>query len=190
MFDCKSILIVFTIAIIFLVLYYVQHVFFHNYKEKNFKFDFKEDYGGLEDVTETIEDFPYIDKDDFSYHPQFYVDETFGNIFIVGDRVIVRSNEPTPLMIGTMIGTMIRVDLITQAKNPMPIVKDEKDGKEYLCFSLLKPYDKTLFAKLSEMQSLEQYNYLLATNNHCDNQIKEKYGVKYNTFNKEGEVIK
>ena len=164
MSDCKIFLLLFTITIIFLL-----HHKFSNKKGRK-----------LRDVQSSYYKYP-----EGLENTEFYYDEVFKHLFLIGDRVIVRRNEPDPLM----IGKLVRVELVSKGKCPMPIVQDEKDGKEYLCFSLIKPYDVNLFAKLSEMQSIEQYNYLLARNNCCDNQIKEKYRVKYNTFDNEGEVI-
>ena len=54
----------------------------------------------------------------------------------------------------------------------------------------MRHYDETLLAKLSEMQSLEQYNYLLCKVLPLEYQIKEKYGVKYNTFDNQKNIIK
>ena len=145
------------IIIIIASILFVGYTVKHNSKSEN-------TYCG-EDITETIDEHPLT----YTHH---------GVTFKVGDRVISRSNEPDPLM----IGTMIRVALVTKGKCPTPIVQDEKDGKEYLCFSLLRHYDETLLAKLSGMETLEQYNYLLAIDGCENNQIKEKYGINYNTF--------
>jgi len=82
-----------------------------------------------------------------------------------------------------MIGTFERYQLITKAQTPIPIIKDEKDGTEYLVFGIIKKYNEDLLKDLLEMESIEQYNYLLYIDGKGDYQIEEKYGIKFSTFN-------
>ena len=96
--------------------------------------------------------------------------------------MLIRSNEPNPLSIGTITRFDFSKGFYYNNKinysSILPIIKFE-DNKEYLCFAIIKHYDVELMNKLNTMPSIEQYNYL--ANPHC--QLKEKYGVKYKTYN-------
>lgn len=106
--------------------------------------------------------------------------ERYGQTLSIGDRVIVRSNEPDDLM----VCSIVQFDDFDgkQYHNPFPIILDEKDGQEYLSFGLMFHYDQELFDLLQTMPSIEQHNYLIAKYIPHGTQIKEKYGIKYKTF--------
>lgn len=105
---------------------------------------------------------------------------TMGEVTIkTGMRVIVRGNEPDPLMICkvtvfTSLGGRIKHD----PKNSFPVIEDEATGKEYFSMGIVIPYSDELLEELKDLKPIEQWNYL--TFSHS--QIKEKYGIKYKTF--------
>lgn len=102
----------------------------------------------------------------------------FGEITLKkGMKVLSRSNEPDPLMIGEIIG-FETLNGKYNCDDAFPIVRDYKDGKEYISMTILIPYSDELFNKLEGLEPIEQYNYLIFPHG----QIKEKYGVKYRTF--------
>lgn len=77
--------------------------------------------------------------------------------FKIGDRVISRSNQDIPLMIGTVTG----FDNFENPRNDdFPIVKCEKTNKEYICLSILRPYSEQLLKELEGKNPKEQWNYL------------------------------
>lgn len=88
-----------------------------------------------------------------------------------GQKVIVVSNEPENISVGKIVG------FDGLKSNKLPIVKIGE--KEYLCFSIVVPYNKDLFFKLDTLPPIEAWNYLALP--HA--QIEEKYGVKYKTYN-------
>lgn len=93
----------------------------------------------------------------------------------VGDRVFLRSNEPTDALV---IGKVIRLHLLGRIMcKPFPVVQDEKTGKEWMG-GCIRPYEANLHADLEVLRPIEQWNYLVDKMN----QIPEKYGVKYRTF--------
>jgi len=101
---------------------------------------------------------------------------TMGKVTIKIDmRVIVRSNEPGPLMIGKVksFTTFGRIK-----SDAIPIVEDELDSKEYLTMGVILPYSDSLLEELKDLKPIEQWNYLTFPHG----QIKEKYGIKYKTF--------
>ena len=73
----------------------------------------------------------------------------------VGDKVIVRSNEDNPLM----IGTLVRFESFGQSNTRLPIIEDQ-DEKEWLCMGIIKLYSEELLAELEPMTPKEQWNHL------------------------------
>jgi len=82
------------------------------------------------------------------------ISEDFSNDIQIGDRVVVRSNEPDPLMIGKLIG----YDQIGPSQ--VPLVKSEKDAKTYMVLGIIKKYSEELLDELEGMDPKEQWNYL------------------------------
>jgi hypothetical protein len=97
-------------------------------------------------------------------------------------RVICRSNEPDPLTIGT-------IDFFYCPKHwydggrgedsAIPYIRCESTGKLFGILGIIKTYSEELLKKLETMPPIEQWNYLA----YSCNQIEEKYGVKYKTYN-------
>jgi hypothetical protein len=91
----------------------------------------------------------------------------------LGTKVIVRSNEPEPLMVG-----FIKEYVGKDDRRKIPIVIDAITGEEFWCFGIVRPYSKELYHTLNTMVSIEQYNYLA----HRHSQIETKYGISYKTY--------
>ena len=105
---------------------------------------------------------------------------TMGEVTIkTGMRVIVRGNEPDPLMICKITGfTNLGGKIGDGSSNAFPVIEDEADGKEYFSMGIVVPYSDELLEELKDLQPIEQWNYLTFSHG----QIKEKYGIKYKTF--------
>lgn len=88
-----------------------------------------------------------------------------GHTYKLGDKVICRSNECDPLLIGTLVEFW---DNDGKWSTCIPQVKDE-DGKVWGHMGIIKPYSDELFGVLQPMRPLEQWNYLL------DDNVKEMY---------------
>ena len=83
--------------------------------------------------------------------------EIKGHTYKLGDKVIGRSNECDPLLIGT----------ITELWNNdgnwvgcIPQIKDD-NGDVFGAMGIIKPYTEELIKTLEPMRPLEQWNYLL-----------------------------
>lgn len=94
--------------------------------------------------------------------------------FKPGDKVVCISNEPESYQIG-IIKEYIP---ITKAQKLTPVIVYE-DGSEMLSLTHLEPYSEELCEQLDKLTGIEQWNY---TTRHIHCQIKEKYGIKYKTF--------
>ena len=81
-----------------------------------------------------------------------------GEVYDPGDKVIIRDNQDTQFKVGTVKSYIP----VTQANQPCPVV--EIGGKEFVCFSILRPYSKELEDKLNTMNPKEQWNYLCPHN--------------------------
>lgn len=105
---------------------------------------------------------------------------TMGEVTIkTGMRVIVRGNEPDPLMICKVTGfTNLGGRIKNDPNNYFPVIEDEATGKEYFSMGIVVPYSDELFEELKDLKPIEQWNYLTFPNG----QISEKYGIKYKTF--------
>ncbi len=75
----------------------------------------------------------------------------------IGDKVIVRSNEDDPLLIG-------HITSFTDFGNPKndlcPIVEDEETKEEFICMGIVKPYSEGLLKELEPLTPKEQWNLL------------------------------
>lgn len=93
----------------------------------------------------------------------------------IGDRVLVRSNEPEQLLIGTLVDYF---DNDGKWTTSTPMVRDEKTNEIFNCCGVVLPYSEKLYQKLLSMLPIEQYNWLSSP----PHQLKEKYGISYKTF--------
>lgn len=104
---------------------------------------------------------------------------TMGKITLeTGMRVIVRSNEPDPLMISKIIGFNDFGGKVGGGGGAFPVIIDEAYGKEYTAMGIVLPYSEKLMNELKDLKPIEQWNYLVGEHG----QIKEKYGIEYRTF--------
>jgi hypothetical protein len=71
-----------------------------------------------------------------------------------GDRVIVRSNEDEPYQLGTF------VEYMPMHSIEIPVVKFDRDGKNYFCMGIVRPYSVELEESLQTMKPKEQWDYL------------------------------
>lgn len=75
---------------------------------------------------------------------------------ITGARVMARSNEDEPLV----LGTVLYFHPITQANNPIPIVKIDGDDKEYGVLGAVLPYNEKIFNEVKDLSPKEQWERL------------------------------
>jgi hypothetical protein len=78
---------------------------------------------------------------------------------MIGVRVVSRSNEDEPLL----IGELVRFEFLSQAKNPFPVVKCEETGKEWVTMGIVFPYSDKMMQELSSMSPKEQWDRLQKT---------------------------
>ena len=75
----------------------------------------------------------------------------------VGTRVIVRSEGNEPLM----IGHIVEWRAVGKDKScEMPIVRDEKEGKDWYTGGVIRKYDEKLLEALKKLTYAEQWNVL------------------------------
>lgn len=77
--------------------------------------------------------------------------------FKLGDKVICRSNEADPLMVGELVSLW---DNEGKWTNPIPYVKDEQ-GELWGVMGVMRPYSDELYEELSKLKPLEQWNYFM-----------------------------
>jgi hypothetical protein len=87
---------------------------------------------------------------------EYLVSEVSDEDLQKGDRVIVRSNEPEPLMLGEYLGDQT----FGKSGSLIPIVRSEKDGKDYMAMGIIKKFSEELMDKLEGMDPKEQWNFL------------------------------
>lgn len=86
---------------------------------------------------------------------------------LTGDRVMVRSNDDEPLMIGTIIDFD---SCNNTSKEFLPIVVDEKTDKPYICFGMVLPYQQSIAEALEKLTPKQQWDWL---NKHYGDVIKK-----------------
>ena len=125
----------------------------------------------------------YNDTKEEEYVPYTEMENNDGELIKIGSRVIVRSNEPDPLMIGTVIEFYDNEGKWrTKGVNPwghsIVNVEDEATGKIFGCMGVIRLYNEQLLEELKDLKPIEQWNYLV----HPYAQLKGKYGTEYKTF--------
>lgn len=90
----------------------------------------------------------------------------YGSV-LEGTRCMVVSNEDVPVEVGSVV-KFDDFDKVNQ--DPLPIVKFESDGKEYLCMGIVLPYNEELFAELNSLPAKKRWNRVCRPSN----QIAEK----------------
>ncbi len=84
--------------------------------------------------------------------------EIDGDLFKVGDKVICRTNEPYPLIIGKIIEFWNKEGKWEKA---IPVVRNLSNGKKFNVHGIVKPYSEELLNTLKPMKPLEQWNYFV-----------------------------
>jgi hypothetical protein len=83
--------------------------------------------------------------------------EIDGVLYKVGDKVICRSNEPEPLLIGKIDYFW---DNYGKWTNCIPHIKDN-EGNVYGVMGIMKPYTDELLEEIKDLRPLEQWNYFV-----------------------------
>ena len=83
------------------------------------------------------------------------IEDDPNEFFEIGDRVIIRSNEDEPLMIGEYLGEQ-EIGL----KSSLPLVKSERDRRTYMVGGIVRIYSEELLRELEKMSPKNQWNYL------------------------------
>lgn len=85
--------------------------------------------------------------------------EIQGHNFKIGDKVICRSNEPYPLMVGKIIEFW---DNQGKWSQPIPVVRNSRTGKKFNVHGIVRPYSEDLMDTLRSMKPLEQWNHFVS----------------------------
>lgn len=128
--------------------------FLNFFKKGNRKKKTIEDYQPLIDLIKPKKEEPLVYKEITQYHYK-RIDGNY--IFRVGDKVICRSNEPDPLIVGKIESFW---DNQGKWSEPIPYIKDEY-GNSWGVMGILRPYSNKLYNKLNKMKPLEQWNYFV-----------------------------
>ena len=102
-----------------------------------------------------------LDKQNPTKKKKYVSKETYeitGITFKIGDKVICRSNEPHPLMVGKILEFW---DNEGKWETSVPVVRNIKTGKVVNVHGVVKPYSKELMDTLKTMKPLEQWNSLV-----------------------------
>lgn len=98
--------------------------------------------------------------------------EIQGHTFKIGDKVICRSNEPYPLMVGKIIEFW---DNEGKWSNAIPVVRNNGNGKKFNVHGVVKPYSQELMDTLRPMKPLEQWNHFVSEEvRYTEEEMKRK----------------
>jgi hypothetical protein len=90
----------------------------------------------------------------------------------IGDKVICRSNEPYPIMVGKIIEFW---DNEGKWETVVPVVKNNRTGKKFNVHGIVKPYSEELMDTLRPMKPLEQWNYFVPEDvRYTEEEMKRK----------------
>jgi hypothetical protein len=84
--------------------------------------------------------------------------EIDGHLFKIGDKVICRTNEPYPLIVGKIVEFW---DNKGKWDKVVPVVRNSRTGKKFNVHGIIKPYTNELMDTLKPMRPLEQWNYFV-----------------------------
>ena len=84
--------------------------------------------------------------------------EIQGHQFKIGDKVICRSNEPYPLIVGKIVEFW---DNQGKWEQTIPVVRNNRTGKKFNVHGIVRPYSQELMDTLRVMKPLEQWNYFV-----------------------------
>jgi hypothetical protein len=98
--------------------------------------------------------------------------EIQGYNFKIGDKVICRSNEPYPLIIGKIIEFW---DNEGKWTTPVPVVRNSRNGKKFNVHGIVRPYTHELMDTLRPLKPLEQWNYFVPEDvRYTEEEMKRK----------------
>lgn len=98
--------------------------------------------------------------------------EIQGNTLKIGDKVICRSNEPYPIMVGKIIEFW---DNEGKWETVVPVVRNNRNGKKFNVHGIVRPYSHELMDTLRSMKPLEQWNYLVPEDvRYSEEEMKRK----------------
>ena len=98
--------------------------------------------------------------------------EIQGHTFKIGDKVICRSNEPYPLMVGKIIEFW---DNQGKWSQPIPVVRNNRTGKKFNVHGIVRPYTQELMDALRPLKPLEQWNHFVPEDaKYTEEQMKHK----------------
>jgi len=106
---------------------------------------------------QAVKNLKKILKKDYSIELGLSEIERDGYTLTLGDKVICRSNEPNPLIIGEIVEFW---DNDGKWSNCIPHIKDETD-KVWGCMGIIRPYSEELMSELKDLKPLEQWNYFV-----------------------------
>jgi len=90
----------------------------------------------------------------------------------VGDKIICRSNEPYPLMVGKIVEFWDNKGKWTQV---VPVIRENRTGKKFNVHGIVRPYSNELMDILRPMKPLEQWNYFVPEDvRYTEEEIKLK----------------
>ena len=101
--------------------------------------------------------------------------EIQGNLLKIGDKVICRSNEPYPIMVGKIIEFW---DNEGKWETVVPVVKNNRTGKKFNVHGIVKPYSEELMDTLRPMKPLEQWNYFVPEDVRYTEEEMKRKGIK------------
>lgn len=105
------------------------------------------------------------------YKPKESV-EIQGNVLKIGDKVICRSNEPYPIMVGKIVEFW---DNEGKWENVVPVVRNNRNGKKFNVHGVVRPYSHELMDILRPMKPLEQWNYFVPEDvRYTEEEMKRK----------------
>ena len=130
------------------ILEYIKNPFKKVFKKEESKIN-------TEQLTKIILDTKKNNKTEYKAVNTYEVD---GIIFNIGDKVICRSNEPYPILIGKIIEFW---DNEGKWEKAVPVVRNIRTGKRFNVHGVIKPYSEELMTTLTPMKPLEQWNHLV-----------------------------
>ena len=152
---------------------------FNIFKKKKEKKD--KDFSSLLGLMENNKKQPKKVEKIKEYH---YKKADFDFKFKLGDKVLTKSNECDPYMVGEIVEFWNNNG---KWENCIPQVKD-KDGKIWGIMGVIRPYSKKLEKEIKKLKPLEQWNYFVPSDyQYSKKEIlkKEKlYEQRKNTLEK------
>lgn len=96
-----------------------------------------------------------VKKEKIKQKESYQIDEY---TFKIGDKVICRTNEPYPLLVGKIVEFW---DNEGKWDKSIPVVRNTRTGKKFNVHGIIRPYSNELLNVLKPMKPLEQWNYFV-----------------------------